>query len=62
DSLNKNQLSIIEKDKRKKQLLKELSINTIYIWEYDIISNPQSVKEQVNKILKEKNILKGLPN
>lgn len=47
DSLNKNQLSIIEKDKRKKQLLKELSINTIYIWEYDIISNPQKCKQEI---------------
>lgn len=55
NSLTKEQLKRIDKDKRKKEFFESLGIQIVYLWEYDIYSNPQKIKQQINNIL-------GLPN
>lgn len=54
------QKSNIERDKYKKFFLNQLGINILYLWEYDLITNPQYCKELIiNEIEK---LTKGLPN
>ena len=55
NSLTETQLKRIDKDKRKKEFFESLGIQIVYLWEYDIYSNPQKVIQQINNIL-------GLPN
>lgn len=56
----------IESDKRKKEFLESINIPVFYIWEYDIFSNPQKVKndikELVNKYKKLYELRMGMPN
>lgn len=57
EHLSETQKNRIEKDKRKKEYLKEKGIEILYIWEYDLVSNPEKCKEIIINKLKELDIL-----
>lgn len=51
-NLTKEQLDCINKDLRKKEYFESIGIPIVYIWEYDIYSNPQKVKKDIKQLLK----------
>lgn len=62
DNLPSNLKDRVEKDIRKKQYFESIGIKIVYIWEYDLISNPEETLKKIRNNLIENNLLKGRPN
>lgn len=57
ENLSDAQLKRIDRDKRKKEYFKTQGIEILYLWEYDIVSNPQKIKQIIIDKLKEKKLI-----
>ena len=61
-NLNEEQKKRVLRDKTKKDFFEKKGIEILYLWEYDILSNPEKCQNIILKKLKEKNIYTGKPN
>ena len=62
ETISESQKQHIERDRLKKEYFEKKGIKILYLWEYDIISNPQKCKEIIAEKIKDEKYDIGWPN